>query len=233
MNQNIIFRQLLEYETNTYTYIIADKTTKEAIVIDPVLETVERDAKLIQELWLTVKYILDTHVHADHITGSSALKKLVGWQIGLGAKNEKVIGNDLFLVDGQELSFGSLKVKVLETPWHTSGCVTYLVDDMAFTGDLLLIRGSWRTDFQSGSNDMMFHNVHTKVFSLPSETKIYPWHDYKGHMMSTVEEEIVYNPRLNKENTLEVFSNIMDNLKLPYPKKIDVSLPANLKCGNI
>ena len=233
MDTPIIFRQLLEYETNTYTYIVADKVTKEAIIIDPVLETVERDAQLIKELWLTLRYILDTHVHADHITGSSALKKITGGLIALWIKNEKVVWNDIFLSDGQELHFWSQTVKVLETPWHTSWCVSYLVGDMAFTGDLLFVRGTGRTDFQSGSNQQMYDNIYAKIFTLPQETEIFPGHDYKGHMMTTVGEEIQFNPRVKNGNSFEVFGSIMDNLHLPYPKKLDVSLPANLKSGNI
>ena len=231
MKNNILFRQLLDYETNTYTYILADINTNEAVIIDPVFEMAERDAKLIKELWLTVKYFLDTHVHADHVTWSSKLKELLGaWEIGVGAKNEWVKHNDLFLEDNQVLKIGDIEIKVLETPGHTSGCVSYVVDDMVFTGDLIFVRGSGRTDFQSGSNEAMFHNTRDKVFILSDETKIYPWHDYNGHMSSTVEEEKKYNPRLKLENSYEDFEDIMKNLNLPYPKKLKESLPANMKC---
>lgn len=233
MKNNILFKQLLDYETNTYTYIIADIQTKEAVIIDPVYEMAIRDAKLIQELWLTVKYFLDTHVHADHITGSSELKEILWqWEIWVGVKNVWVSHNDLFLEDGQVLSVWNIQITVLETPGHTSGCVSYLVDDMVFTGDLIFVRGSGRTDFQSGSNKNMFQNVREKIFSLPNETLIYPWHDYNGNTVSTVGEEKLFNPRLKLKNNFEDFENIMKNLKLPYPKKLDVSLPANLKCGH-
>lgn len=231
MKNNIIFRQLLDYETNTYTYIIADSISKEAVIIDPVFEMADRDTKLLWELGLTVKYFLDTHVHADHITGSSKLKEILQTgQIWVGAKNTWVTHNDLFLEDGQILRIGDIEIKVLETPGHTNWCISYQIDNMVFTGDLIFVRGSGRTDFQSGSNKQMYENVHEKIFSLPDETIIYPGHDYNGHMSSTVGEEKIYNPRLKLENSFETFENIMLNLKLPYPKKLEASLPANLKC---
>jgi len=232
MKDNIIFKQLIDYETSTYTYIIANRDTKEAVIIDPVYEMVIRDAKLICELWLTIKYFLDTHVHADHITGSSELKKLLGTgEIGVWEKNIWVTHNDLFLKDSEILKLWDIQIKVLETPGHTGGCVSYLVDDMIFTGDLILVRGSGRTDFQSWSNRYMFKNVEEKIFTLPDTTTIYPAHDYNGFTSSTVWEEKLYNPRLKQTNTFHDFENIMDNLNLPYPKKLDMSLPANMKCG--
>ena len=233
MKNNIIFRQLIDYETFTYTYIIADNDSKQAIIIDPVYEMAARDAKLIHELGLTVKYFLDTHVHADHITGSSELKKILGTgKIWVWIKNKWVSHNDLFLEDEQILKIWDIEIKVLETPGHTGGCVSYQIDNMVFTGDLIFVRGSGRTDFQSGSNEQMYKNTREKIFSLPDDTILYPGHDYNGHMSSTVWEEKLFNPRLKLENSLEDFSHIMNNLKLPYPKKLDVSLPANLKCGH-
>lgn len=234
MKKNIIFRQLIDYETNTYTYIIADKDTKEAVIIDPVYEMASRDAKLINELGLTVKYLLDTHVHADHITGGSELKRLLGvGEIWVWEKNIWVTHNDLFLKDWEILTIWDIEIKVLETPGHTAGCISYLIEDMVFAGDLVLIRWSGRTDFQSGSNQDMFESVTEKIFTLPDSTNIYPAHDYNGFTSSTVWEEKTYNPRLKTENTFEDFKNIMDNLNLAYPKKIDVSLPANMKSGHI
>lgn len=229
----MIFKQLIDYETSTYTYIIADEKTREALIIDPVFENAVRDAKLIVELWLTVKYFLDTHVHADHITWSSKLKELLGiWEIWVWVKNIGVTHNDLFLEDWQILKIGDIEIKVLETPGHTSGCVSYLIEDMVFTWDLILVRGSGRTDFQSGSNKNMFENVIEKIFTLPESTLIYAAHDYNGFTSSTVWEEKQYNPRLKKSHTFEDFQKIMDNLNLPYPKKLDKSLPANMKCGH-
>lgn len=229
----MIFKQLIDYETNTYTYIISDEKTREAIIIDPVFENAVRDEKLISELWLTVKYFLDTHVHADHITWSSELKGLLGtWNIWVWIKNVGVTHNDLFLEDWQILKIGDIEIKVLETPGHTRGCVSLLIEDMIFTWDLILVRGSGRTDFQSGSNKNMFESVTEKIFTLPEATIIYPAHDYNGFTSSTVWEEKQYNPRLKKSNTFEDFQKIMDNLNLPYPKKLDKSLPANMKCGH-
>jgi len=228
----MIFKQLLDYETNTYTYIIADEKTREALIIDSVFENAIRDGKLSAELGLQVKYFLDTHVHADHITWSSRLKEIIGTgEIWVGVKNVGVTHNDLFLEDWQVLKIGDIEIKVLETPGHTSGCVSYLIDNMIFTGDVILVRGSGRTDFQSGSHEDMFHSVRDKIFSLPDTTIIYPGHDYNGFTSSSVWEEKVYNTRLNLENSYDKFEEIMKNLNLPYPKKIDESLPANMSCG--
>ncbi len=233
IKNNIIFRQLIDYETFTYTYIIADSITKETLIIDPVYEMVPRDAKLISELGLRVKYFFDTHVHADHITGSSELKSILGtWKIWIWIKNTWVSHNDIFLKDKQILKIWNIKINILETPGHTSGCVSYLINNMVFTGDLLFVRASGRTDFQSGSNKDMYNSTREKIFTLPDDTIIYPGHDYNGHMSSSVWEEKRFNPRLKLENSFEDFVSIMDNLNLPYPKKLDVSLPANLKCGH-
>lgn len=229
----MIFKQLLDYETSTYTYVIADETTKEAVIIDPVFEHATRDEKLIVELWLSVKYFLDTHVHADHVTGSSRLKEILEWgAIWVGVQNKWVTHNDLFLEDGQILKVWNIEIKVIETPGHTNWCVSYLIDNMIFTGDVILVRGSGRTDFQSGSNESMFESVRNKIFALPDATIIYPAHDYNGFTSSTVWEEKLHNPRLKLENSYEIFEEIMKNLKLPYPKKLNESLPANMKSGH-
>ena len=227
----MIFRQLIDTETSTYTYLLADNETKEAIIIDPVLEQTKRDTKLIQELWLTLKYILDTHVHADHITGSWKLRKAFPEaQIALWKENKLQCSN-INLEDKQEVIFWKHKITALQTPWHTAWCVTYTCEDMIFTGDLLLIRTAWRTDFQAGSSEQMHNNIHEKIYTLPDNTTIYPWHDYNGFTSSTVWEEKQFNTLINSKTTLEDFSEKMDNLNLTYPKKIDVSLPANKLCG--
>lgn len=229
----MIFKQLIDSETSTFTYIIADEATKQAVVIDPVFENATRDEKLIVELWLEVKYFLDTHVHADHITGSSRLKEILETgEIWVGAKNIWITHNDLFLEDAQQLQVWDITITVLETPWHTGGCVSYLIDNMIFTGDVLMIRWCGRTDFQSGSNENLFHSVREKIFTLPESTIIYPAHDYNGFTSSSVWEEKQHNPRLQLTNSFEDFATIMDNLNLPYPKKLDKSLPANMKCGH-
>ena len=228
----MIFRQLYDQETSTYSYLLADEQTREAILIDPVIEQVDRDVQVIKELELTLKYILDTHVHADHITGAAHLKKhFPGARYALGEKSNLTCA-DILLQDNEELSFGSCTVRSFETPGHTDNSVTYQVEDMIFTGDALLIRGCGRTDFQSGSAEVLYNAVQQRMFSLPGATRVFPAHDYKGRTMSTIAEEQRWNPRLGG-TTLEEFVHIMENLNLPYPKKIDESLPWNNKCGDI
>ncbi len=230
MNNNLIFHQLFERETSTFTYLLGDAETKEAVLIDPVIEMTERDIKLIDELGLKLKFVLDTHVHADHITASGEIRKRTGAQIGLSSAYD-LSCPDLHLEDGQELKMGGHIIKVLHTPGHTSGCLTYLLGDMAFTGDALLIRGCGRTDFQEGSSDKLFHSVRDKIFGLSEETTVYPAHDYKGFSKTSVGIEKHLNPRLNLEISKEQFVEIMANLKLAIPKKIQEAVPANLHCG--
>lgn len=226
----IIFHQLFEPETSTYTYIIADKKTKEAAIIDPVLETVDRDLKLIEELGLNLIYALDTHIHADHITGAGELRKRTGVKTGV-SQDAEVDCVDIPLEDAQELLLGDKKIKVIATPGHTNTCLTYLFEGMIFTGDALLIRTCGRTDFQQGSSEKLFHSVRDKLFQLPEETVIYPGHDYRGMTSSTVGMEKKYNARLKESISLEGFKKIMSELKLANPKKIHEAVPANLACG--
>lgn len=226
----LLFRQLFEAESSTYTYLLADSVSGDAILIDPVLETVERDAKLITELNLTLRYGVNTHCHADHITGTGLLKERFPTcrsAIALLSTADA----DIKLNEFDVIRFGSRYVYCLSTPGHTSGCFTYVLDDlsMAFTGDTVLIRGCGRTDFQGGSSEQLYESVHSKIFTLPETTILYPAHDYKGFTASSVCEEKRLNPRLTKP--LPEFVAIMAGLNLPYPKKIDASLPRNLKCG--
>lgn len=228
--KGVLFRQLFESSSSTYTYLLADADSKDAVLIDPVLETVDRDIKLIDELGLKLTVAVNTHCHADHITGTGLLKKKV---FGLKSAISKFSGAtaDILLSEGDNITFGKHCLTVRETPGHTDGCVTLVTEDqsMAFTGDTLLIRGCGRTDFQQGCAKRLYASVHGKIFTLPDHCFIYPAHDYKGQTVSTVEEEKKYNPRLTK--TLEEFVDIMNNLNLPKPKKIDISVPANLVCG--
>ena len=223
-------RQWYERTSSTYSYLLADSRTKEAILIDPVLETVERDAKTIKEMELNLKYCLNTHVHADHITGSGLLKKHFPECKSIISKLSTGKA-DILVSEGDHVVFGTRSLLCLSTPGHTAGCFTYVLDDFsnAYTGDTLLIRGCGRTDFQGGSSEQLYDSVHSKIYQLPDHCQVYPAHDYKGYSVSTIEEEKAFNPRLSK--SMEEFVEIMANLNLPYPAKIDASLPANLECG--
>ena len=236
----MLFRQLYDNESSTYTYLLADETSREAILIDPVRELVDRDVQLIEELDLTLVYALDTHVHADHVTGAGLLREKTGCKTVVGAEAGAPCA-DLRLDDGSTLDVGVIRLKAHHTPGHTSGDMTYVVTDaadpdappMAFTGDTLLIRGCGRTDFQQGDPRALFASVHEKLFALPEDTRVYPAHDYKGRTMSTIAEEKAHNPRLGGGKTLDEFVAIMEELNLSQPKKIDIAVPANLQCGNV
>jgi len=224
----MLIRQLFDEATWTYTYLLADEQSKEAVIIDAVIEQVDRDVKLIQELGLTLKYAVDTHVHADHITAAGLLRERTGCQTGVAA-SEQVECVDMALQEGDVLSFGQHKLKVLETPGHTSGCLSFVTDGVVFSGDTLFIRGCGRTDFQAGDADTLYTSITEKIFSLPDETIVYPGHDYKGMMLSTVAEEKALNPRVKLGR--QGFVDLMNNLNLPMPKRIHEAVPANLKCG--
>ncbi|XP_016171034.1 persulfide dioxygenase ETHE1 homolog, mitochondrial isoform X1 [Arachis ipaensis] len=237
-SSKLLFRQLFEKESSTYTYLLADAShpDKPALLIDPVDRTVDRDLSLIQELGLKLVYAMNTHVHADHVTGTGLIKSKVPGVKSIISKASGATA-DLFVEPGDKVHFGDLFLEVRATPGHTLGCVTYVTGDasdqpqprMAFTGDALLIRGCGRTDFQGGSSEQLYKSVYSQIFTLPKDTFIYPAHDYKGFSVSTVGEEMQYNPRLTKDE--ETFKNIMANLNLSYPKMIDVAVPANLVCG--
>lgn len=230
--KGLVFRQFFEKESSTYTFLLADPRSKEAVIIDPVLETVERDAQQVRQLGLKLKYCLNTHVHADHVTGSGALKEQFSTCKSMiseaaGAKA------DVKIRDGDKVMFGGRYLTVLSTPGHTNGCVSYLLDDcsMVFTGDALLIRGCGRTDFQQGSAAQLYESVHSKLFILPRNCFVYPGHNYSGVTSSTIGEEKEFNPRLKVGTTCERFEEIMAGLNLPKPAKIDIALPANMRCG--
>ena len=228
----MLLRQLFDHETWTYTYLIADEASGEAVLIDPVIDQVERDMKLLSELGLKLVYTLDTHAHADHITGCSLLRKRLGSKAVIGAA-AGAEGADVLVKDGDRLQFGALELEVRSTPGHTDGCVTFVTGDHrhAFTGDALLIRGSGRTDFQQGSAQTLYRSIHDKIFTLPDDTIIWPAHDYRGMTFTTVGEEKQLNQRVGDGRTEAQFVEIMENLNLPAPKKIDLAVPANLHCG--
>lgn len=225
-----IFYQLFEHESSTYTYLIADPQTKEAAIIDSVIETVDRDLKLISELGLKLKYVLDTHVHADHITGASEIRKHTGAKTAVSA-SANVDCVDVALHDGQELYLGDRKILALSTPGHTDSCMSFVFEDKVFTGDALLIRGTGRTDFQQGSAEKLYESVHKKIFTLNDDVQVYPGHDYRGQTASTVGLEKEFNPRLGMNKTKSDFIKTMSELKLDAPKKIHLAVPANLACG--
>jgi len=229
--REFIFRQLFDRESCTYTYLIGDPESREAVLIDPVFELADRDYKLAQDLDLQLKYVINTHVHADHITGTGLLKKMIGKSVSSAISSAAGAIADKFLDPGQTVNFGSLELEVRPTPGHTNGCVCYVFHQgrRVFTGDTLLIRGCGRTDFQEGSSENLYHSVHNQLFSLPDDYLVFPAHDYKGMTCSSIGEEKRFNPRLTKD--LEQFKEIMANLNLPYPKMMDKSVPANKVCG--
>jgi sulfur dioxygenase len=228
----LVFRQLADPQSSTYTYLLADSDGREAVLIDPVFEQMHRDAALIDELGLTLRATLDTHVHADHVTAASILKQRLGSAIALSA-HSGAAGADRYLRHGDKVQFGRRYLVVRETPGHTAGCLTYVLDDehMAFTGDCLLVRGCGRTDFQGGDAHVMYRAIHQQIFTLPETCLLYPAHDYRGITVTTVAEERRFNPRLGGNLSESDFAGYMQNLGLPHPKKIDVAVPANLRCG--
>lgn len=228
----MIFRQLCDLTSSTYTYLLGDPASGEAILIDPVFEHATRDAALLSELGLCLAATLETHVHADHVTGAWLLRNRLGSQIALSATSGAQ-GADRYLAHGDVVEFGRRHLEVRATPGHTDGCLTYVLDDqgIAFTGDCLLIRGSGRTDFQRGDAHAMYRSVHDRIFTLPAHCLLYPAHDYRGLTVSSVEEERRFNPRLGAGIIDEDFVGYMRNLGLPHPKQIDVAVPANLQCG--
>jgi sulfur dioxygenase len=228
----LIFRQLFDSNSSTYTYLLADSERGEALLIDPVFEHVRRDAALLRELGLRLSATLETHVHADHVTGAWLLKQRTGSRIMVAAASG-ADGADRLLAHGETVQFGVRTLQVRATPGHTNGCLTYVLDDgsIAFTGDALLIRGCGRTDFQQGSASRLYRSVHAQILSLPSHCLLYPAHDYKGLTVTSVEEERRFNPRFGGDSNEADFAGYMNHLGLPHPKLIDIAVPANLRCG--
>ncbi|MGE6758473.1 MBL fold metallo-hydrolase [Corallococcus interemptor] len=231
----MLFRQLFEPESSTYTYLFGCPETGQAVLLDPVLETMDRDLELLQRLQLKLAYVLETHIHADHITSACRLRNLTGCGIALPAL-EQVSCRDVGVEEGRPFSVGSLRFQPLFTPGHTDTHHSYLVElpgvMRVFTGDALLIDGCGRTDFQSGDSAALYRSIHEKIFPLPDDTLVYPAHDYQHRHVSTVAQERERNPRLGGGKTREEFSAIMADLKLAYPKKIDIAVPANRLCGD-
>lgn len=231
----MIFRQLFEPESSTYTYLLGCEESREAILLDPVLETVDRDLAALRELGLTLSLVLDTHVHADHVTGACTLRKRTGCRVAFPAA-ERLECADLGVEEGRPLSIGRLRLDPLFTPGHTDTHHSYLLPhpggDRVFTGDALLIDGCGRTDFQNGSPEALYQTLTGKLFALAGETLVYPAHDYQHRHVSTIAQERERNPRAGGGKSLSEFVAIMNALALPYPKKMDLAVPANRRCGD-
>ncbi len=226
----MIFRQLTEPLSNTFTYLIGCEATGLAVLIDPVVNSVDRDLAELQRLGLKLAFTLDTHIHADHITGALHLKERVGCRIAAPAI-DRLPCTDVGVVEGTPLQVGSLALQPLHTPGHTDGHFAYVLGDRVFTGDALLIDGCGRTDFQNGSSEALYRSVTGKLFALPDEQLVYPGHDYNERRVSSIGQEKARNPRLGKGRTLQEFEQIMAGLNLPYPKFIDYAVPGNRLCG--
>jgi len=230
----MIFKQLFETDSSTYSYLIADQQTRQALLIDPVLETVERDLQLLKDLNLQLSATLETHVHADHLTGARLLKQKTGCITAYPAMVQASC-IDLGIREGEAFELGSIKLNPLFTPGHTDHHHAFLIDTpvhkMLFSGDALLIEACGRTDFQSGSAEALYNSIHNKLFSLADETLVYPGHDYEGRFVSSIAQEKKRNPRLGGGKSKQEFIDIMNNLNLPYPRKIDFAVPGNEQCG--
>lgn len=227
---HMIFSQLFEPISNTYTYLIGCDKTKKAILIDPVIATVDRDLSVLAKYGLTLEYTVDTHIHADHITSALELKKRMASKIANPIYDHLPCA-DYYLEEGKPLLIGSILLQSLHTPGHTPGHFAYLVGNQVFTGDSLLVDGCGRTDFQNGSAEQLYKSIHEKLFTLPDDYLVYPGHDYQNRFVSTIAQEKKRNPRLGGNKKMDEFIAIMANLNLPYPKFIDYAVPGNNQCG--
>lgn len=225
----MLFRQLFDQNSSTYTYLLCSGEGREALLIDPVLEHTDQIIQWVKELGLQLMLTLDTHVHADHITAAAALREKLGSKVAMGDKT-KAEFVDIRIKDGETLNLDGLKLKGLYTPGHTDCSFSFLMNDRVFTGDTLLIRRTGRTDFQNGSASDLYDSLFDILLKLPEDTLVYPAHDYSGMTVSTIGEEKQFNPRLQLKSK-EAFIELMNNLNLPYPKMFDVAVPANMRCG--
>ena len=226
----MIFRQLFEPVSSTYTYLLGCEETGQAVLIDPVINSIDRDLQVLQQLNLKLAYTVDTHIHADHITAARHLKERVGSKIAAPAV-DRLPCVDLGVEEGKPIQVGSIALDGLHTPGHTDGHFAYRIGDRLFSGDALLIDGCGRTDFQSGDAETLYRSVTQKLFTLGDGVLVYPGHDYTGRHVSSIAQEKARNPRLGAGRTLEEFKQIMGSLNLPYPKFIDYAVPGNKQCG--
>lgn len=226
----MIFRQLFEPLSSTYTYLLGDEDTGQAILIDPVISAMDRDLAEVHRLGLKLAYTVETHIHADHITAALEFKRKVGSRIAAPAY-DRLPCADVGLEEGKPFGVGGIMLHPLHTPGHTDGHCAYLFNGRIFTGDALMIDGCGRTDFQNGDTHALYRSVREKLFVLPGETLVYPAHDYNERFVSSIAQEKARNPRLGGDKTLEEFAHIMASLDLPYPKFIDYAVPGNRQCG--
>jgi glyoxylase-like metal-dependent hydrolase (beta-lactamase superfamily II)/rhodanese-related sulfurtransferase len=225
----MIFRQLFDSVSSTYTYLIASRHGGEALIIDPVLEKVDRYLQLVRELDLRLVKAVDTHLHADHITGLGALRDRTHCITVMGEQTHADVVS-MRVSEGDRVQIEGVSLQALYTPGHTDDSYSYLMGDRVFTGDTLLIRGTGRTDFQNGNPHAQYDSIFNKLLKLPEDTLVYPAHDYKGDMVSTIGEEKRFNPRLSVKSVDE-YVDLMNNLKLPNPKMMDIAVPANMQVG--
>src|SRR5208282_3206742 len=229
MESPMIFRQLFDSASSTYTYLIASRHGGEALIIDPVLEKVDRYLQLVRELDLKLVKAAETHLHADHVTGLGALRDRTHCITVMGEQTHADVVS-MRVTEGECIEIEGLSLDVLYTPGHTDDSYSYLMGDRVFTGDTLLIRGTGRTDFQNGSARAQYDSIFGRLLKLPDETMVFPAHDYKGDTVSTIGEEKRFNPRL-QVRSVEEYVTLMGNLNLPNPKLMDVVVPANMQVG--
>ena len=225
----MIFRQLFDSTSGTYTYLLASRHGGEALIIDPVLERVDRYLQLVRELDLKLVKAVDTHLHADHVTGLGALRDRTHCITVMGEQSHADVVS-MRVTEGDRIAIEGVSLDVLYTPGHTDDSYSFLLADRVFTGDTLLIRGTGRTDFQNGDPRAQYDSIFNKLMKLPDDTLVYPAHDYKGETVSTIGEEKSFNPRL-KVQSIDEYADLMNNLKLPNPKMMDVAVPANMQVG--
>ncbi|QJD30714.1 MBL fold metallo-hydrolase [Methylococcus geothermalis] len=226
----MIFRQLFETDTSTYTYLLGCERTRRAVLIDPVDTQVGKYEDLLRQLDLRLVYTLETHVHADHVTAAGLLRERLQSR-SVVHRDAGARCADLLVTDGVPLQVGDLEFEVRHTPGHTAGCVSYVMSDRVFTGDALFIAGCGRTDFQQGDAGLLYDSIHRRLFTLPPDTLVFPGHDYHGNTVSTIGREMARNPRVGGGRSQEEFIALMSELELDYPKDIDRALPANQACG--
>ena len=226
----MIFKQVFDQKSSTYTYLIASAKGREAVIIDPVIENVEKYISLLQELDLKLVKVIDTHIHADHITGASKLKKATNCSTIMG-EHTPADAVEIKVKDGEKVKIDQIEIKAIYTPGHTSDSYSFLMDKYLFSGDTLLINGTGRTDFQNGSSEDAYNSLFNKLLKLPDDTLLYPGHDYNGKLVSTIGNEKKLNPRL-QVNSADEYAEIMSKLNLSKPELMDINIQSNIRLGS-